>query len=138
MSSPQPAGTDPHIKLYVGATQRARIEHAALILARYRSVGGWLRDQMLAAIERQATMQTGPPRRLNPDGELEPRDQVLRVRLHSAEEKAQAVRAQRIARYGRLSHWLYDWVDVLIGELEAAPPAAPPQSGPPPREPQPK
>ena len=135
MSSPRPAGTDPHIKLYVGVTQRARIEHAALILARYRSVGRWLHDQMLTAIERQATMQTGPPRRLNPDGELEPRNQVLRVRLHSDQEKEQARRAQRVAGSGRLSHWLYDWVDVLISELEAAGGVAPPQSGSPPREP---
>ena len=80
-------------------------------------------------------MQTGPPRRLNPDGELEPRNQVRRVRLHSDQEKEQARRAQRVAGSGRLSHWLYDWVDVLISELEAAGGVAPPQSGSPPREP---
>ncbi len=137
MSSPRPPGPDPHIKLYVGVTQRARIEHAALILARYRSVGRWIHDQMLIAIERQATMETGPPRRLNPEGELEPRDCVLRVRLLSATEKRQALDAQRVAGYRRLSHWLYDWVDVLVGELEATQASSAP-AGPPLHRPQPK
>ncbi len=122
--------TDPHIKLFVGPTQKARIQYAATTLAHSRWVGSWLHSQILRAISAQEQGATGPPRRTDPEREAEPRSEELRIRLSTA-EKVRADGARRASSYAHITHWAYDWLDYYLSVMEAdLHPSSPPDDAP--------